>query len=412
MRELLQNAIDTTIYRKLHADFNRENYQPRIDVTTWKDQYNYQWIRVDDNGMGMDEQIIRKYFLKAGSSFYNSDEFRAEIVKCKEYGGSFTPISRFGIGILSCFLAGDKVELSSRTPNNESPVRLTMNVNKKYFEIQLKGHIPKNMPVSSKENPFCFLMAPGTSIAVRIDPANFANEFNFDKVIKSYLKYPPIPIFVNGKKITTENEFLADINKAESLLFPIPKDIIDKVKNDRMVTIDPDSFVKIELLDLSKYVTKQNKGLLKGVFFIIAAHIPCIDDFNENIKKEIYENQQPRPEWTGNVVPKRYLHSITNTFFWRPKEQGIKPLSRNKEEIYVTDYFNRNMIQYISKLEIKVKIINHRIMPLVERSLDSEDAYIYAHTISLEKRKWLINDTSPKKNKLLFDVGIDLNDYE
>ncbi|HWW76955.1 MAG TPA: hypothetical protein VNZ44_16260, partial [Pyrinomonadaceae bacterium] len=78
IRELLQNAIDTTRHR-LYFERSRGNqdYRPEpIAVSTWLDEDSYQWVRIDDHGMGMNEEIIRKFFLKVGESYYSSAQFR------------------------------------------------------------------------------------------------------------------------------------------------------------------------------------------------------------------------------------------------------------------------------------------------------------------------------------------------
>ncbi|MEL6527758.1 MAG: hypothetical protein AAFQ07_18825, partial [Chloroflexota bacterium] len=105
VRELLQNAIDTTRHRQF-SEGGRDVYKAQaIDFTTWHDENGYQWVRIDDYGMGMDATIISDYFLRVGRSYYQSNEFRVEQLDYdKTQGQKFTPISRFGIGVLSCFI--------------------------------------------------------------------------------------------------------------------------------------------------------------------------------------------------------------------------------------------------------------------------------------------------------------------
>lgn len=59
-----------------------------------------------DDGIGMDEYIISKYLAVAGKSYYRSSDF-------ERVGLKMDPISRFGIGILSCFMAADRVEIET-----------------------------------------------------------------------------------------------------------------------------------------------------------------------------------------------------------------------------------------------------------------------------------------------------------
>lgn len=52
-------------------------------------------VRCRDDGIGMDEYVLGNYFSVLGKSYYNSSDF-------KNKGIDMPPISKFGIGILSC----------------------------------------------------------------------------------------------------------------------------------------------------------------------------------------------------------------------------------------------------------------------------------------------------------------------
>lgn len=124
VRELLQNAIDTSRHRRFYENAQGISRSPEqelvIEVTHWTDNDGYKWGRVDDYGMGMDRNIIENYMIKIGKSYYNSPDFKADIFEYKQRTGKdFTPISRFGIGILSCFIVGDRVEISTKKENGE-----------------------------------------------------------------------------------------------------------------------------------------------------------------------------------------------------------------------------------------------------------------------------------------------------
>ena len=69
----------------------------------------------------MDEYIVRNYLAVAGVSYYQSDEF-------KNLGLAMDPISRFGIGILSCFMVAQRIEIETcrepQTAENLEPLRI------------------------------------------------------------------------------------------------------------------------------------------------------------------------------------------------------------------------------------------------------------------------------------------------
>jgi hypothetical protein len=292
IRELLQNAIDTVLHRQLYDKYNRipadPTYEPAVRVTTWTDDERYQWIRVDDDGMGMDDEKIRKYFLKAGESFYTSAEFNDEIGMYGRDGiGNFTPISRFGIGVLSYFLAGDKVEVSTLA-HRSGAVRLSMSAEEKYFTTQLeeKGHEADLMPTHPDDKqPIRYRNRCGTSIVVRVAPYQHFENLDFEKVIKKYVMYPTIPIYLNGEPFVTEKEFLDTINEVGILEFPISESVIEEIKREHRVVIQPGASIKVGFLNLSNYVSEQNQESLKGALFLArGCQLSYTDDFYEKNK--------------------------------------------------------------------------------------------------------------------------------
>lgn len=114
LRELLQNAVDACRHRRAVAKAAQLPYEPRVTVRLAEDN-GTQVLTVDDNGMGMSEEIIEQYFARIGKSYYRSPDFNAERLP----KGSFSPVSQFGIGVLSAFMAGDhmRVETLRATAN-------------------------------------------------------------------------------------------------------------------------------------------------------------------------------------------------------------------------------------------------------------------------------------------------------
>ena len=103
IRELLQNAIDTCrLRRSMEPDYSPEIY-------FYRDQDK---LIIEDNGCGMDFETAKRYLSLVGSSFYDSEEFEKFIEKA-----TFDPISRFGIGILSCFLIAKGMIIETKTKN-------------------------------------------------------------------------------------------------------------------------------------------------------------------------------------------------------------------------------------------------------------------------------------------------------
>lgn len=101
MREIIQNSIDACLVRdecerkNEKLIFNR--YRPCITVSS-DDEYIY----IRDNGTGMSDEVIQKYFLNIGVSFYQSNEY-------KDMKLSYKPMGFFGIGFLAGFMLSDEI---------------------------------------------------------------------------------------------------------------------------------------------------------------------------------------------------------------------------------------------------------------------------------------------------------------
>ena len=110
LRELLQNSIDACLLRQAQERKWGNPYNPEIFVKYYVEEKEM-ILEIDDNGTGMDEYIINNYYSKIGSSFYKSTDFYN--LK-SESNADFTPTSRFGIGILSCFMVADTLIVDTK----------------------------------------------------------------------------------------------------------------------------------------------------------------------------------------------------------------------------------------------------------------------------------------------------------
>jgi hypothetical protein len=124
VRELIQNGIDACLLRQAMESTWGNQYIPEIKVVFGQVD-GEPTLQVSDNGIGMDQDIIDKYFSRIGCSFYKSADFYALQAKHKTH---FQPISRFGIGILSCFMVSDSLQVDTRrlydTHSSSNPIQL------------------------------------------------------------------------------------------------------------------------------------------------------------------------------------------------------------------------------------------------------------------------------------------------
>lgn len=126
LRELIQNSIDACLLRQAQEKSWGQSYEPEITIKYYKEG-NDAILEVDDNGTGMDQRIIDNYYSKVGSSFYKSTEFYN--IK-SETNTTFTPTSRFGIGILSSFMVADTMIVDTKKvyENHDSSEALNITV--------------------------------------------------------------------------------------------------------------------------------------------------------------------------------------------------------------------------------------------------------------------------------------------
>lgn len=110
LRELLQNSIDACLLRSSLSERWKDNYIPCISVSM-KTIDGVDYLTVEDNGIGMNQHIVDSYYTNIGQSYYTSTEFHDLMSESTKV---FKPISRFGIGILACFMVCDNMEVETR----------------------------------------------------------------------------------------------------------------------------------------------------------------------------------------------------------------------------------------------------------------------------------------------------------
>ncbi|MEE0674247.1 MAG: ATP-binding protein [Ruminococcus sp.] len=247
VRELLQNSIDAILWRgENDSSFNAKEHG-KITITTWHDGNGQGWFKIEDNGTGMDENIIEKYFLKAGRSYYDSDDFRRD-KKNSSKKSNYKPISRFGIGILSCFLSDseNKLEVSTkRYTNGSKAIRLSvtgLNGLYKLATTEQDRSDWQKMPVPNEEEEY-FRNEPGTTICVGMNLFDLGDHRSIKEVVDKYVQFPDITIEYKGidgpDKYPTKDELteaIAELKKEHGdtcpivRKHPIPDELFEKLK--------------------------------------------------------------------------------------------------------------------------------------------------------------------------------------
>ena len=115
IRELLQNSLDALRFRKaLYNSAEIKCNDGQVKFTHELDDYGYEIITCEDNGVGMDEKVITNFLGKVGRSYYRSPEYEQQRLEFKKKGVDFDPCSQFGIGFMSCFMLGDRIKIETR----------------------------------------------------------------------------------------------------------------------------------------------------------------------------------------------------------------------------------------------------------------------------------------------------------
>lgn len=198
LRELIQNSIDACLLRQALECAWETKYSPKISVKYYSHE-GQDVLEVEDNGTGMDQNIIDSYYSKVGSSFYKSSEFYDIKSQSK---ASFTPTSRFGIGILSCFMVADTLSVDTRRvygPHESSaPLNLTVEGQESIFWIQ-----PGNRSI------------PGTTTKLFLrkseNPWDRMSESEFIDSVEGIIPNPPFEIKIetsSHSKSRDETSFL------------------------------------------------------------------------------------------------------------------------------------------------------------------------------------------------------------
>lgn len=113
IRELLQNAIDACKEKDVMSKLKGEKYEGKIKIKFSKKNNMEGNITVVDNGIGMTKNVITNYYLVAGGSFRNDPMWKNQFMDIETKESTVNRNGRFGIGVLSAFMLGNKVSVET-----------------------------------------------------------------------------------------------------------------------------------------------------------------------------------------------------------------------------------------------------------------------------------------------------------
>ena len=186
LRENVQNAYDAILMRCTAQGLPITDR--RIQITVGDQQ-----LSVSDDGIGMTEDVLRENFWKAGSSGKKSDLAQQSGV-----------IGTFGIGAMANF--GVCIALQVETRSIESSVTLVTGGKRAELRIA-EDCIDLQRLEDGRE--------PGTIIRADLDPGFAISEAEAVTYLKQYVRFLPVPVYVNDTLIS-QDEFEEMLGNAAS----------------------------------------------------------------------------------------------------------------------------------------------------------------------------------------------------
>ena len=176
LRENVQNAYDAILMRCTAQDLPVEDRRIEITVDTSS-------ITVQDDGIGMEEDVLANSFWRAGSSGKKTDLARRSGV-----------IGTFGIGAMANF--GVCTALLVETRHISSSVTLRTYASRDNLAIA-----EQCIDLSRVHD----MRGPGTLIKASLDPSNIVDESMVCDYLKQYVRFLPVPVSVNGHVVSQES---------------------------------------------------------------------------------------------------------------------------------------------------------------------------------------------------------------
>ena len=203
LRELVSNAVDAT--QKLKRLAALGEYKHDLGETKIKVSINekLKTITVSDQGIGMTGEEIKKYINQI--AFSGATEF---LEKYKDKGDDQQIIGHFGLGFYSSFMVADRVDIITKSYQEDSePVKWTCDGSTE-FEIS---------PAVKKE--------VGTDVVLHIneDSKEFLEKSRLQNILNKYCKFLPVEIEFDGQVINNPHPIWTkspnDLNDDDYLTF-------------------------------------------------------------------------------------------------------------------------------------------------------------------------------------------------
>lgn len=181
LRELISNAVDATT--KLKSLASRGEYKGELGDLTIEvlSDKKKKTLTIRDKGIGMTEEEVNKYLNQIAIS--SAQDF------VEKYQSEHNIIGKFGLGFYSAFMVANKVEVITKSWQEDAPG----------VTWSCEGNPEYDITPNEKK-------VRGTDVVLHIDAENeeFLENHRIEELLKKYCKFLPVPIKFGTRKETIE----------------------------------------------------------------------------------------------------------------------------------------------------------------------------------------------------------------
>lgn len=179
LRELVSNAVDASQKLKFFAtngEYKGELGELKVEVLL---DEKAKTLTIRDRGVGMTEEEIDKYINQI--AFSGAEEF---VQKYKGKEGAEQIIGHFGLGFYSAFMVAEKVQIRTKSHNENAPA------------VQWESNGSPEFTITEVDKT-----DRGTDIVLYIaeDAKEFLNKARIQGILDKYCKFLPVPVVFGMK---------------------------------------------------------------------------------------------------------------------------------------------------------------------------------------------------------------------
>lgn len=405
LRELVSNssdALDKLKYLTLTDDaYKKMKFDPRIDVTF--DEDDKKTIVVSDTGIGMSEKDLTDQLGTIARS--GTKSFLNKMTGDAKQDTSL--IGQFGVGFYSVFMIADKVEVLSRTADEEKAHLWTSDG---------KG----NYEVTEAERKDI-----GTTVTLHLsdDGKEYASRWRIEEIIKKYSNHIAFPIYLHFTTTSSEGEGddrkekkeskVEQINSASALWRKPKSELSEEDYNEFYKTIghdtdDPLLYLHTKAEGTQEYatlfyvpkkapfdlfqadyrpgvklyikrvfITDDDKELMP-VYLRFLRGIIDSEDLPLNVSREMLQQNRILSSIKNNSV-KKVLQEFKDLSESNPEkyEEFIEQYNRPLKEGLYSDFANREILQEIVRFKSTEVDGFSSLAAYVERMKEDQKAIYY-----------------------------------